>query len=100
MASEALNEQQITERVSRLSGWAREGGTISKTFKLDTYMAGLAFASAIGTVCEARDHHPDMMIGWRKVTVSFTTHDVGSQLTNKDFDAAEAIDALGYPKAG
>ena len=61
-------------------------------------MAGLAFASAIGTVCEARNHHPDMTIGWRKVTVSFTTHDAGSQLTDKDFDAAEAIDALGYPK--
>ena len=100
MASTALNEQQITERLSKLNGWAREGGTISKTFKLEAYMAGLAFASAIGTVCEARDHHPDMMIGWRKVTVSFTTHDAGSQLTDKDFDAAEAIDALGYPKAG
>ena len=96
----ALTDQQVTERLSKLSGWTREGGTISKTFKLDTYMAGLAFASAIGTVCEARNHHPDMLIGWRKVTVSFTTHDAGNQLTEKDFDAAEAIDALGYPKAG
>src|ERR1044071_9915483 len=99
MAS-ALSDRQVTERLSKLSGWGREGGTISKTFKLDTYMAGLAFASAIGTVCEARNHHPDMFIGWRKVTVSFTTHDAGSQLTEKDFEAAEAIDALGYPKAG
>ena len=96
----ALTDKQITKRLSKLNGWAREGSTISKTFKLDTYMAGLAFASAIGTVCEARNHHPDMMIGWRKVTVSFTTHDAGSELTEKDFDAAEAIDALGYPKAG
>ncbi len=94
----ALSETQITERLSRLSGWTREGGTISKTFRLDTYMTGLAFASAIGTVCEARNHHPDMTIGWRKVSVSFTTHDAGSQLTASDFDAAEAIDALGYPK--
>ena len=96
----ALSETQITERLGRLSGWTREGGTISKTFRLDSYMAGLAFASAIGTVCEARNHHPDMTIGWRKVGVSFTTHDAGSQLTDKDFDAAEAIDALGYPNAG
>ena len=96
----ALTDKQITKRLSKLNGWTREGGTISKTFKLDTYMAGLAFASAIGTVCEARDHHPDLAIGWRKVTVSFTTHDAGSQLTEKDFDAAAAVDALGYPKAG
>jgi 4a-hydroxytetrahydrobiopterin dehydratase len=95
-----LTDTEVTERLSKLSGWTRQDGTISKTFKLDSYMAGLAFASAIGTVCEARDHHPDMMIGWRKVTVSFTTHDAGNQLTASDFDAAEAIDALGYPKAG
>jgi 4a-hydroxytetrahydrobiopterin dehydratase len=94
----ALSEAQITERLSKLSGWQREGGVISKTYRLDSYMAGLAFACAIGTVCEARNHHPDMCIGWKKVTVSFTTHDAGSQLTGNDFDAAEAIDALGYPK--
>jgi 4a-hydroxytetrahydrobiopterin dehydratase len=100
--STALTDTQIAKRLSRLSGWSRSenGGTISKQFKLDSYMAGLAFASAIGTVCEARNHHPDMIIGWRKVTVSFTTHDAGSQLTDLDFDAAEAIDALGYPKTG
>lgn len=96
--AEALNDTQITARLSQLSGWMREGGTISKTFKLDSYMAGLAFASAVGTVCEARNHHPDMTIGWRKVTVSFSTHDAGNQLTALDFDAAEAVDALGYPK--
>lgn len=100
MSATALNDQQVTERLSKLSGWTRQDGTITKTFKLDSYMAGLAFASAIGTVCEARNHHPDMMIGWRKVTVTFTTHDAGNQLTASDFDAAEAIDALGYPKAG
>jgi 4a-hydroxytetrahydrobiopterin dehydratase len=95
-----LTDAQVTQRLSKLSGWERADGTITRTFKLDSYMAGLAFAAAVGTVCEARNHHPDISIGWRKVTVSFTTHDAGSQLTDKDFDAAEAVDALGYPKAG
>ncbi len=95
----ALTDSQITERLSKLSGWQRRDGSISKSFRLDSYMAGLAFACAIGTVCEARNHHPEMSIGWRKVSVSFTTHDAGDQLTASDFDAAEAIDALGYPKA-
>ncbi len=100
MMATALADNQITERLGKLNGWAREGGTITKTFKLDSYLAGVALASAIGVICEARNHHPDMTIGWRKVTVSFTTHDAGSQLTDNDFDAAAAIDALGYPKAG
>jgi pterin-4a-carbinolamine dehydratase len=40
-----------------------------------------------------------MLIGWRKVTVSFTTHDAGSKLSAKDFAAAARVDALGYPRA-
>ena len=93
-----MNEAAIVERLQKLDGWERDGGTITKTFKVDTYLAGLALATAIGTVCEGLDHHPDMMIGWRKVTVSFTTHDAGCQLSDKDFAAAEKVEALGYPR--
>ncbi|MDK3158916.1 4a-hydroxytetrahydrobiopterin dehydratase [Kamptonema cortianum] len=98
MASTPLTESEISERLAALSGWEREGGMISRTFRFDTYLAGVAFAAAVGTVCEGRNHHPDLLIGYKKVTVSFTTHDAGSQLTAKDFDAAAAIAALGYPK--
>lgn len=98
MATPALSEAEIIERLGNLDGWTREGDTLVKTFKLDSYLAGLALAAAIGTVAEGRDHHPDLVIGWRKVTVSFTTHDAGHKLSYKDFDAAEAVDALGFPR--
>lgn len=98
MATKALNEAEIIERLSSLDNWERDGDHITKTFKLDTYLAGLAFASAVGVIAEGFDHHPDMTIGWRKVTVSFTTHDAGHKLSAKDFDVAEAIDAVPYPK--
>ncbi|MBW4437223.1 MAG: 4a-hydroxytetrahydrobiopterin dehydratase [Pleurocapsa minor GSE-CHR-MK-17-07R] len=98
MASTPLNESRITERLAKLDGWKRDNGAISKTFSLDSYVAGLAFATAVGVLCDGLDHHPDMSIGWKKVTVTFTTHDAGSQLTAKDFDAADAMEALGYPR--
>ncbi|MGQ9886926.1 MAG: 4a-hydroxytetrahydrobiopterin dehydratase [Aggregatilineales bacterium] len=99
MATPALTEAEIAARLARLNGWERDGDRITKTFKLDSYMAGLALAAAIGTVCEGLDHHPDLLIGWRRVQVSFTTHDAGGKLSAKDFDAAEKVDALGYPRA-
>ena len=92
-----LSENEINQRLSSLKGWTREGMVISKTYAMETYMTGLAFASAVGTVCEALGHHPDMTIGWRKVTVSFTTHDAGNALTENDFAAAQAVERLGYP---
>jgi 4a-hydroxytetrahydrobiopterin dehydratase len=60
----------------------------------------LAFASAVGVVAEGLDHHPDILIGWRKVTVSFSTHSAGNKITSLDMEAAAAIEALPYTPAG
>jgi 4a-hydroxytetrahydrobiopterin dehydratase len=94
----ALSDADISAQLADLAGWERDGDSISKTFSLDSYMAGLALATAIGTVCEGLNHHPDLMIGWRKVTVALTTHDAGHKISQKDIDAARKIEALGYPQ--
>lgn len=99
MATTPLSAAQITEALTKLTGWERAGDKIKKTFKVESYMAGLAFASAIGTVCEGLDHHPDLFIGWKRVEVSFSTHDAGSKISQKDIDAATKVEALGYPRS-
>ena len=94
-----LTEARVAERLSRLPGWERDGGVIKKTYPMESYTAGLAFAAAVGTICEGFDHHPDSLcIGWKKVMVSFTTHSAGDALTALDFDVAEAVEALPYRK--
>jgi pterin-4a-carbinolamine dehydratase len=40
-----------------------------------------------------------MLITWRKVAVRFNTHDAGGKITAKDLRAAQAVEALGYPRA-
>lgn len=99
MATTPLTDAEITEKLELLDGWEREGDMITKTFKLDSYMAGLALATAIGTIAEGFDHHPDLYIGYKTVKVSFTTHDAGHKISQKDIDAAAAIDALPYPRS-
>ena len=97
--SNSLSDAEIKTGLAKLNGWARDGDELVKVFQFDSYLAGLAFASGVGVIAEGLNHHPDMVIGWRRVKVSFTTHDAGSKLTSKDFAAAEAIDGLGYPRA-
>ena len=100
MPSKPLPESEIEQQLQSLKkGWKRDGGSIQKVFELESYVAGLAFATAAGLVCEGLNHHPDISIGWKKVQISFTTHDAGSKLTKLDFKAAAAIDDLGYPRA-
>ncbi|NDJ60327.1 MAG: 4a-hydroxytetrahydrobiopterin dehydratase [Chloroflexi bacterium] len=99
MAITPLSDAEIDARMTKLDGWTRTDMIISKTFTLDSYLAGPALATAIGVICEGMNHHPDnLSIGYKQVEVSFTTHDVGNVLTASDFDAAEAIDALNYPR--
>lgn len=98
MATTPLHPDELTAALTRLNGWSLVADQLEKTFQFKSYLEGVAFASAVGVVAEGHDHHPDLFIGWRKVKVSFTTHDAGHKVTQKDIDAAAAVDALGYPK--
>ena len=95
----ALSDADVTQGLSQLPGWERDGDKIKKLYKFDAYLAGVAFASAVGTIAEGLDHHPDMLIGWRKVTVTFSTHSAGHKITQNDLDAAAAIESMPYKPA-
>jgi len=90
-----LDDEQIKTRLADLPGWAVENGVLQKTFKVESYIAGAAFAATVATICEGFNHHPDhLCIGWKQVEVSFTTHDQGNVLTAADFEVAATIEAL------
>lgn len=95
-----LSDDAISSSLSQLPGWERDGGSITKTFKLDKYLTAFAFAATVGTIAEGLDHHPDIHIGWKKVTVTFSTHSAGHVVTEKDIEAAAAIEGLPYKPQG
>jgi 4a-hydroxytetrahydrobiopterin dehydratase len=77
-------------------GWIREGDALVRTYKLADFGAALAFAVRLGLVAERRDHHPEILVGWGKARVLWTTHDAGG-ITQLDLDLAKATDALATP---
>lgn len=93
-----LSPQEIADAMKNLPGWELDGDSMKKTFKFDHYLAGIAFAGAVGTLAEAQNHHPNILISWRRVTVSVNTHEVGNKITHKDTELAAAIENLGYPR--
>jgi 4a-hydroxytetrahydrobiopterin dehydratase len=56
-------------------------------------MAGIGFVSAVARLAEEANHHPDMHVGWRKVTLRLSTHSRGG-LTGEDFALARNIDRM------
>ena len=97
---EALSDTAVTKALKKLDGWSHVNDTIQKTYQFSTYLAGLAFATTVGTMAEGFDHHPDILIKWRKVTVTFSTHSADNKVTATDIKVAEAIEALPYKPHG
>jgi 4a-hydroxytetrahydrobiopterin dehydratase len=95
-----MTDEAVAKALKTLPGWSHKNDTIEKTYSFDNYLAGLAFATTVGTMAQGFDHHPDILIKWRKVTVTFSTHDAGSKVTATDIKVAEAIEALPYKPQG
>ena len=73
--------------------WNEKDSTITKTFEFSAYLDGIDFVNEVANLSEQENHHPDITVGYCKVTISLTTHDAGS-LTEKDFKLAKLIDDL------
>ena len=75
------------------SGWDEVDGALERTFELDSFLDALDFVNRLGALAEAEDHHPDITISYRKVTVRWWTHTAGG-ITDRDRDLAEKTNAL------
>jgi 4a-hydroxytetrahydrobiopterin dehydratase len=54
----------------------------------------MSFIVRISYEAEDLDHHPALFNCYNRVEISLNTHDVGNQVTQKDFDLAKAIDSV------
>ncbi|MCE9519977.1 MAG: 4a-hydroxytetrahydrobiopterin dehydratase [Verrucomicrobia bacterium] len=88
-----LSETDITHELVSVPGWQREGGEIVCNLSFPSYMAGINFVGEVARIAEEVNHHPDIRIGWRKVTLRLSTHSKGG-LTELDFAVARRIDRM------
>lgn len=88
-----LSEAEIASGLERLPAWTREVDTITRTVRAPSFREAIALVERVAEAAEAADHHPDILIRWRRVTFTLTTHAAGG-LTNRDLDLAAEIDRL------
>jgi 4a-hydroxytetrahydrobiopterin dehydratase len=72
-----LSVTEIQEKLSALNEWEFKDNTIRKTFTFETYMESIAFINRLAEIAEEANHHPDMVVGWCRIDVAFTSHDQG-----------------------
>jgi 4a-hydroxytetrahydrobiopterin dehydratase len=88
-----LNQSDIQRELGSVAGWTLDGNAIRKQFAFPGFPEAVEFVRRLVPGCEAADHHPDITINYRKVTLSFTTHSERG-LTTKDFAGAREADRL------
>lgn len=88
-----LTDEQADAMLAELDGWEREGHEISKTFTFRNYYQTMAFVNASAYISHKEDHHPDLLVGYKTCTVTYTTHAIAG-LSENDFICAAQLDAL------
>lgn len=86
-----LSRDQIEERLRSLDGWRFERDSIVKQFTFAGFPEAVAFVRGLVPGAEAADHHPDITIKYKRVTLTYSTHSEGG-LTEKDFAGAKMAD--------
>ena len=96
---ELLTAEQIDQQADSLHpDWAMdsEQKQLVRTFKFANFLEAMAFANSVAWIAERQDHHPDLVIGYGKCRVSYTTHSAGG-LTALDIAGAQSVDRLLTP---
>ena len=87
-----LSPDDIALALRDLPGWRHDRNTIVKEFTFPGFPEAVAFVDRLVPGSEAADHHPDLAVSYRRVTVAFTTHSEGG-VTAKDLAGARMADS-------
>jgi 4a-hydroxytetrahydrobiopterin dehydratase len=73
--------------------WIEIDGGLERTFELPSFAEAVAFVNRVADLAEQENHHPDLTLSYRKVTVRWTTHSAGG-ITDRDHELAARTDGL------
>ena len=88
-----LTAEDAQRRLRSLQGWTLDGDAIRKQFTFKDFLEAIAFVNRLAPEAQRADHHPDILINYKRVTLTYSTHSDGG-LTDKDFAGAAAADRL------
>lgn len=95
--SDKLTADQRDEALTELkaAGWEEVAtrDAVQKTFKFSNFIEAFGFMTRLAMVAEKTNHHPEWSNVYNKVSVLWTSHDVGG-LSERDLKLARRTDKL------
>ena len=91
--SGVLSATDIDAAVQTLDGWEHSDGALRRSVTFPSFLGGIEAVRLVADAAERADHHPDIDIRWRTVTLVLVTHSAGG-ITEKDVTLAREFDRL------
>lgn len=88
-----LAKEELEKFLTTHPSWRVVGGALEKTYSFASFLEAIGFVNRVAAVAEHNDHHPDIDVRYRSVTLRLTTHDAGG-LTFRDPKVAAECDAV------
>jgi 4a-hydroxytetrahydrobiopterin dehydratase len=94
-----MSHEEVVGRLRDHDGWELEGDALVREFTFPAFADAIAFVTRLAFDAEASDHHPDLLIRYRRVTVTWSTHSEGG-VTARDFAGVAQADRAATTAAG
>jgi 4a-hydroxytetrahydrobiopterin dehydratase len=76
-----------------MTGWQEQDDALVREFEFPSFREAIDFVDRLAELADSENHHPDIDIRYRRVTVRWTTHSEGG-VTEKDREMAQRTSAL------
>ena len=96
----ALDDAALPALLAEVPDWHVNGTRLERAFVFRDFHETMEFVNALAFMIHREDHHPDLAVGYRRCTASWTTHSAGNRLSENDFICAARADALYAGRAG
>ena len=73
--------------------WVEVDGALQREFELPSFPVAIEFVNRVAELAERENHHPDVTISYKRVTLRWTTHSAGG-ITDRDRELASRSDEL------
>jgi 4a-hydroxytetrahydrobiopterin dehydratase len=68
-------------------GWSEVDSALTREFSFAGFGEAIAFVERVATLAQGADHHPDIDIRFKRVTLRWSTHSAGG-VTERDRELA------------
>jgi 4a-hydroxytetrahydrobiopterin dehydratase len=92
----SLDPAAIEHALQSLPHWQVKNNALERVYQGASYLDALDKLNRVAQLSEAADHHPDLLLCWKTLTIRYWTH-TAKGITHLDVELARQVEPLLSP---